>query len=172
MIIVSDESIPNAQGRAQQANSRGTNVRNNSEPRKRFLASGSSDEDPYSLTPSGSSGSSGKVLYCKKFCGILQNVSRNICFHIIAILPFATIIEHDLWSNPINFRAKVILLEVVMVLIAVIIVMEEIEKAVIHRAPMVIQDTVAGQTENAKDPEDQGSHRKKRIIMAPKTGQK
>merc|ERR1739844_868741 len=47
---------------AQQANGRGpNNVRNNSsEPRKRFLASGSSDEDPYSLTPSGSSGSSGK----------------------------------------------------------------------------------------------------------------
>ena len=35
-------------------------VRHSSEPRKRFLASGSSDEDPYSLTPSGSSGSSGK----------------------------------------------------------------------------------------------------------------
>ena len=48
---------------AQQANGRGpNNVRNNSsEPRKRFLASGSSDEDPYSLTPSGSSGSSGKA---------------------------------------------------------------------------------------------------------------
>ena len=65
-----------------------------------------------------------------------------------------------------------ILLEVVMVLIAVIIVTEEIEKVVIHRALMVIQDTVAGQTENVKDPEDQGSHRKKRIIMDPKTGQK
>ena len=96
MIIVSDESIPNAQGRAQQANSRGTNVRNNSEPRKRFLASGSSDEDPYSLTPSGSSGSSGKVLNCKFFCEILQKVSENICSHIIAIMPFAIIIEHDL----------------------------------------------------------------------------
>ena len=35
-------------------------VRHSSEPRKRFPASGSSDEDPYSLTPSGSSGSSGK----------------------------------------------------------------------------------------------------------------
>ena len=35
-------------------------VRHSSEPRKRFFASGSSDEDPYSLTPSGSSGSSGK----------------------------------------------------------------------------------------------------------------
>ncbi len=34
-------------------------VRHSSEPRKRFPASGSSDEDPYSLTPSGSSGSSG-----------------------------------------------------------------------------------------------------------------
>lgn len=34
--------------------------RHSSEPRKRFPASGSSDEDPYSLTPSGSSGSSGK----------------------------------------------------------------------------------------------------------------
>ena len=96
MIIVSDESTPTAQGRAQQANSRGANLRNNSEPRKRFLASGSSDEDPYSLTPSGSSGSSGKVLHCKFFCEILQKVSKNICFHIIAILAFATIIEHDL----------------------------------------------------------------------------
>ena len=28
-------------------------VRHSSEPRKRFPASGSSDEDPYSLTPSG-----------------------------------------------------------------------------------------------------------------------
>ena len=56
-----DESIPNSQGRAQQANGRGANIRNNSEPRKKYLASGSSDEDPYSLTPSGSSGSSGKV---------------------------------------------------------------------------------------------------------------
>jgi len=55
-----DESIPNSQGRAQQANGRGANIRNNSEPRKKYLASGSSDEDPYSLTPSGSSGSSGK----------------------------------------------------------------------------------------------------------------
>ncbi|XP_059086205.1 uncharacterized protein LOC131882930 isoform X2 [Tigriopus californicus] len=36
------------------------NGRHSSEPRKRFVASGSSDEDPYSLTPSGSSGSSGK----------------------------------------------------------------------------------------------------------------
>lgn len=35
-------------------------VRHSSEPRKRFPNSGSSDEDPYSLTPSGSSGSSGK----------------------------------------------------------------------------------------------------------------
>ena len=37
-------------------------VRHSSEPRKRFglPLSGSSDEDPYSLTPSGSSGSSGK----------------------------------------------------------------------------------------------------------------
>ena len=35
-------------------------VRHSSEPRKRFPASGSSDEDPYTLTPSGSSGSSGK----------------------------------------------------------------------------------------------------------------
>ena len=35
-------------------------IRHSSEPRKRFPNSGSSDEDPYSLTPSGSSGSSGK----------------------------------------------------------------------------------------------------------------
>ena len=52
----------NASSQTQQANTRGGNhTRNTSEPRKRFLASGSSDEDPYSLTPSGSSGSSGKV---------------------------------------------------------------------------------------------------------------
>lgn len=50
-----------SQPHTKQANGRGPNhVRNSSEPRKRFLASGSSDEDPYSLTPSGSSGSSGK----------------------------------------------------------------------------------------------------------------
>lgn len=50
-----------SQAHPQQANGRGPNhARNSSEPRKRFLASGSSDEDPYSLTPSGSSGSSGK----------------------------------------------------------------------------------------------------------------
>ncbi|CAB4065198.1 unnamed protein product [Lepeophtheirus salmonis] len=36
------------------------NNNKNSDPHKRFPASGSSDEDPYSLTPSGSSGSSGK----------------------------------------------------------------------------------------------------------------
>merc|ERR1712038_991719 len=56
-----DGSNVASQGHAQQANGRGSNhARNSSEPRKRFLASGSSDEDPYSLTPSGSSGSSGK----------------------------------------------------------------------------------------------------------------
>merc|ERR1712018_1076600 len=50
-----------SQTHTQQTNVRGPNhARNSSEPRKRFLASGSSDEDPYSLTPSGSSGSSGK----------------------------------------------------------------------------------------------------------------
>ena len=55
-------SNASSQSQTQQANARGGNhTRNTSEPRKRFLASGSSDEDPYSLTPSGSSGSSGKV---------------------------------------------------------------------------------------------------------------
>ena len=60
---------------AQQANGRGpNNVRNNSsEPRKRFLASGSSDEDPYSLTPSGSSGSSGKASNFKNVSGLRKH---------------------------------------------------------------------------------------------------
>ena len=64
---------------AQQANGRGpNNVRNNSsEPRKRFLASGSSDEDPYSLTPSGSSGSSGKASTFEN----LNSLRKHSIFH-------------------------------------------------------------------------------------------
>lgn len=58
-------AVPNAHssstmGRTGVTLNRTNHARHSSEPRKRFLpASGSSDEDPYSLTPSGSSGSSG-----------------------------------------------------------------------------------------------------------------
>ena len=51
--------MPQGQQHPQGRTGAGAN-RHSSEPRKRFVASGSSDEDPYSLTPSGSSGSSGK----------------------------------------------------------------------------------------------------------------
>ncbi|QQP37190.1 AGAP007416PAlike, partial [Caligus rogercresseyi] len=52
----SNDAILNSSTSSNNAN----NIKNSSDPRKRFPASGSSDEDPYSLTPSGSSGSSGK----------------------------------------------------------------------------------------------------------------
>lgn len=52
--------MPQAESGVTNGSSTRPGVRHSSEPRKRFLASGSSDEDPYSLTPSGSSGSSGK----------------------------------------------------------------------------------------------------------------
>lgn len=63
-----------------------------------------------------------------------------------------------------QFRVKVILREV--------IEKEEIEKVATRRVLTAIQDTAVVLMENAKDPEDQGFHKKKRIIMGLKIGRK
>ena len=51
-------------------------------------------------------------------------------------------------------------------------VKEEIERVVTLRVLTGIQDTAVVRMENAKDLGDHGYHRKKKIIMGPRIGQK
>jgi len=71
-----------------------------------------------------------------------------------------------------NFREKEILLEVAGVQTVVTIAKEEIGKVVARLAPMVIRGTVVDQMENERDQGGPDSHKKKRIIMDPKIGQR
>ena len=49
---------------------------------------------------------------------------------------------------------------------------EEIGKVVVRLAPTVIRGTAVDQMENERGQGDPDSHRKKRIIMDPKIGQR
>ena len=59
-----------------------------------------------------------------------------------------------------------------MVLTVVTIAKQEIGKVVARRAPTEIRGTAVGQMESERDREDPDSHKKKKIIMGPKIGQR